>query len=128
MSDPTEDVRVATENILSDFLREIRDVSMVRQRKEEHAESSDLRRPDEKLPDITMSHSERALFIPESDYAEHDGEHGSKDELKLEDFRGTGGRYSCVTFIDANCSCSRGSRPGCADRLRSHHRDSHTTT
>ncbi|OAX34794.1 ARM repeat-containing protein [Rhizopogon vinicolor AM-OR11-026] len=90
LSDPTEDVRVATENILSDFLREVKDVSMVRQRKEEHAESSDLRRSDEKLPDITMSHSERALFIPESDYADHDGEYSLKDEHKSEDYRGTG--------------------------------------
>jgi len=91
LSDPTEDVRVATENILADFLREIKDVSMVRQRKEEHAESSDLRRSDEKLPDITMSHSERALFIPESDFGhDHDGEHSLKDEHKSEDYRGTG--------------------------------------
>ncbi|KAG1901673.1 vacuolar protein 14 C-terminal Fig4p binding-domain-containing protein [Suillus fuscotomentosus] len=91
LSDPTEDVRVATENILADFLREIRDVSMVRQRKEEHDESSDLRRPDEKLPDITMSHSERALFIPESDFGhDHDGEFSLKDEHKSEDYRGTG--------------------------------------
>lgn len=91
LSDPTEDVRVATENILADFLREIRDVSMVRQRKEEHAESSDLRRSDEKLPDITMSHSERALFIPESDFGhDHDGEYSLKDEHKSEDYRGTG--------------------------------------
>ncbi|KAG0702425.1 vacuolar protein 14 C-terminal Fig4p binding-domain-containing protein [Suillus ampliporus] len=89
LSDPTEDVRVATENILADFLREIRDVSVVRQRKEEHAESSDLRRSDEKLPDITMSHSERALFIPESDF-DHDGEYSLKDEHKSEDYRGTG--------------------------------------
>ncbi|KAG1717597.1 vacuolar protein 14 C-terminal Fig4p binding-domain-containing protein, partial [Suillus paluster] len=91
LSDPTEDVRVATENILADFLREIRDVSMVRQRKEEHAESFDLRRSDEKLPDITMSHSERALFIPESDFAHDcDGEYSLKDEHKSEDYRGTG--------------------------------------
>ncbi|KAG2069275.1 ARM repeat-containing protein [Suillus decipiens] len=91
LSDPTEDVRVATENILADFLREIRDVSMVRQNKEEHAESSELRRPDEKLPDITMSHSERALFIPESDFGhDHDGEYSLKDDHKSEDYRGTG--------------------------------------
>ncbi|KAG2033639.1 vacuolar protein 14 C-terminal Fig4p binding-domain-containing protein, partial [Suillus americanus] len=91
LSDPTEDVRVATENILADFLREIKDVSMVRQRKEEHAESSDLRRSDEKLPDITMSHSERALFIPESDFGhDHDGEYSLKDEHRSEDYRGTG--------------------------------------
>jgi hypothetical protein len=128
LSDPTEDVRVATENILADFLREIRDVSMVRQRKEDHAESSDLRRSDEKLPDITMSHSERALFIPESDYVDHDGEYSLKDEHRSEDYRGTGGRHSQSGFIETNSSCSLGSWTGCADRLCSYHRDSYTTT
>ncbi|KAF9236244.1 vacuolar protein 14 C-terminal Fig4p binding-domain-containing protein [Melanogaster broomeanus] len=82
LSDPTEDVRVATENILADFLREIRDISLLRQRREEIAESSEQHRSDEKLPDITLSHYERALFIPESDvtreydveYSEHKSE------------------------------------------------------
>jgi vacuole morphology and inheritance protein 14 len=37
LSDPTEDVRVATENILADFLREIRHVTSVRKRAEEQA-------------------------------------------------------------------------------------------
>ncbi|KAG9317824.1 vacuolar protein 14 C-terminal Fig4p binding-domain-containing protein [Chiua virens] len=49
LSDPTEDVRVATENILADFLREIRDISALRHRQEEIAESSEQRRADEKL-------------------------------------------------------------------------------
>ncbi|KIJ13274.1 hypothetical protein PAXINDRAFT_177021 [Paxillus involutus ATCC 200175] len=75
LSDPTEDVRVATENILADFLREIRDISVLRQRREDVAESSEQRRSDEKLPDITLSHSERALFIPENDViCDYDGE------------------------------------------------------
>ncbi|KAH7916223.1 vacuolar protein 14 C-terminal Fig4p binding-domain-containing protein [Hygrophoropsis aurantiaca] len=94
LSDPIEDVRVATENILADFLREIRDVSVVRQRQEDHADgASEHRRAEEKLPDITMSHSERALFIPEESEGalEIDGEYGIKDEPKSEkDFRGTG--------------------------------------
>lgn len=130
LSDPTEDVRVATENILADFLREIRDVSMVRQRKEEHDESSDLRRPDEKLPDITMSHSERALFIPESDFGhDHDGEFSLKDEHKSEDYRGTGGRCCLNAFVEsAHYSRSLGSGAGCADRLCGYNRNSHTTT
>ncbi|KAG1838194.1 vacuolar protein 14 C-terminal Fig4p binding-domain-containing protein [Suillus subalutaceus] len=62
LSDPTEDVR-----------------------------PSDLRRSDEKLPDITMSHSERARFITKSEFGhDHDGEHSFKDEHKSEDYRGTG--------------------------------------
>ena len=34
LSDPTEDVRVATENLLADFLREIRDVTEVQKKHE----------------------------------------------------------------------------------------------
>ncbi|KAG6373813.1 vacuolar protein 14 C-terminal Fig4p binding-domain-containing protein [Boletus reticuloceps] len=75
LSDPTEDVRVATENLLADFLREIRDISTLRHRQEETAELPEQRRADEKLPDISLSHSERALFIRESDIThDHDGE------------------------------------------------------
>ncbi|KIY49481.1 ARM repeat-containing protein, partial [Fistulina hepatica ATCC 64428] len=36
LSDPTEDVRVATESLLGEFLREIRNVSQLRPRTEEH--------------------------------------------------------------------------------------------
>jgi vacuole morphology and inheritance protein 14 len=60
---------VATENLLADFLREIRDVSVVRRRHEEQAKASrvaDLMSVKEKLPDIALS-SERAAFIPEND-------------------------------------------------------------
>jgi vacuole morphology and inheritance protein 14 len=39
LSDPTEDVRVATENILADFLREIRNVTNVRKKLEEKAKA-----------------------------------------------------------------------------------------
>jgi vacuole morphology and inheritance protein 14 len=37
LSDPTPDVRIATENLLGDFLREIRSVSNVRKRRQEAA-------------------------------------------------------------------------------------------
>ncbi|OBZ70045.1 Protein VAC14 [Grifola frondosa] len=78
LSDPTDDVRVATENILADFLREIRDVTIVQRRHEEQLknkrdfagadQSQQARRAEgDKLPDITMAHSERAPFIPEHD-------------------------------------------------------------
>ncbi|KAI0776216.1 ARM repeat-containing protein [Trametes elegans] len=77
LSDPTDDVRVATESLLADFLREIRDVTIVQKRQEEQARAKreaaaaeSSRRMDsdrEKLPDITMDHSERGAFIPEHD-------------------------------------------------------------
>ncbi|KIJ69781.1 hypothetical protein HYDPIDRAFT_22946 [Hydnomerulius pinastri MD-312] len=89
LSDPAGDVRVATENLLADFLREIRDVSVIRQRQEDLAESFEQRRSDEKLPDITMSHTERALFIPESDVThDYDGEYSEHKSEK--DNRSTG--------------------------------------
>jgi hypothetical protein len=37
LSDPTEDVRVATENLLADFLREIHDVTIISRQFEHHA-------------------------------------------------------------------------------------------
>ncbi|KAF9455934.1 vacuolar protein 14 C-terminal Fig4p binding-domain-containing protein [Collybia nuda] len=74
LSDPTEDVRVATETLLADFLREIRDVSLVRRQLEEQAKSKtpveSLRRVDvtnDKLPDLTLEDSEHAVFIGEND-------------------------------------------------------------
>ncbi|KAI0340907.1 ARM repeat-containing protein [Trametopsis cervina] len=76
LSDPTEDVRIATENLLADFLREIRDVTLVQRHHEDQlkakkaAEAEHVSRTDgdkEKLPDITMAASERAAFVPEYD-------------------------------------------------------------
>ncbi|TFY76603.1 hypothetical protein EWM64_g7407, partial [Hericium alpestre] len=48
LSDPTEDVRIATENQLGEFLREIRDVTVVRKQQEEqqkHMESAVSEQP-----------------------------------------------------------------------------------
>ncbi|KAI0375893.1 ARM repeat-containing protein [Pilatotrama ljubarskyi] len=75
LSDPTDDVRVATESLLADFLREIRDVTMVQKRQEEQARArreatiteSSRRADGEKLPEITMDHPERGAFISEHD-------------------------------------------------------------
>ncbi|KAL1686266.1 vacuolar protein 14 C-terminal Fig4p binding-domain-containing protein [Schizophyllum commune] len=82
LSDPTEDVRVTTEILLADFLREIQDVSNVRHRTEEQArrQSTDpaesLRQYDgaENGPDspvenraATPSQQDRGAFLPDSD-------------------------------------------------------------
>jgi vacuole morphology and inheritance protein 14 len=96
---------VATETLLAEFLREIRDVSIMRKRNEEHAkakkdkeQSEPTRRPDaEKLPDINLSHPERAVFLQEDDDAVSDTEEqaGFKDEIKAEvDHRDNGGEGS----------------------------------
>ncbi|KIJ57093.1 hypothetical protein M422DRAFT_218953 [Sphaerobolus stellatus SS14] len=76
LSDPTQDVRVATENLLADFLREIREVTLLQKRYEAESKvrreaelREEARRAEnerEKLPDITMSHTERAMFVPEN--------------------------------------------------------------
>lgn len=77
LSDPTEDVRVATENLLADFLREIRDVTVVSRQLDQYTMRTSVeftRRADatlEKLPDLTLDNAERALFILENDDQSH---------------------------------------------------------
>ena len=82
LSDPTEDVRVATENLLADILREMRDVTTV-SRQLQHLPKSktsveSLRRVEyepEILPDLNMESAERALLILENDEQEiHEGQ------------------------------------------------------
>ncbi|KAG6832176.1 hypothetical protein H0H92_004907 [Tricholoma furcatifolium] len=74
LSDPTEDVRVATETLLADFLREIRDVATVRRQLDEQAAKAQtpnesLRHVDvqEKLPELTLETSEKAVFINDNE-------------------------------------------------------------
>ncbi|KDQ64426.1 hypothetical protein JAAARDRAFT_225710 [Jaapia argillacea MUCL 33604] len=93
LSDPTEDVRVQTENILADFLREIRDVSVVRKRSDDSVKprrgddsAEQGSRHEDQLPDITMSHSERAVFLPENpdSMSPVNEEHALKDDSSSE--------------------------------------------
>lgn len=79
LSDPTEDVRVATENLLSEFLREIRDVTLVSrqitQQQQHKTPAESIRQVTldslkEKLPELNMENAERALYMLEND--EHD--------------------------------------------------------
>ncbi|PPQ71095.1 hypothetical protein CVT24_009846 [Panaeolus cyanescens] len=74
LSDPTEDVRVATEGLLAEFLREIRDVTLVTRELEQAAkrkaplESSHRSEVEgEKLPDINLENAERALYMLENE-------------------------------------------------------------
>ncbi|KAJ7129336.1 vacuolar protein 14 C-terminal Fig4p binding-domain-containing protein [Mycena epipterygia] len=100
LSDPTEDVRVATETLLADFVREIRDISVVRKRAEEQAkskrDSSSIRRSDiggdDRLPDFSVDHSERSAFIADNDDQSNYGDESAlKDDLPAEaDYRDTG--------------------------------------
>ena len=104
LSDPIEDVRVATETLLGEFLREIQDVTVVRKRNEERLKSKkdkDLVEParrsehtQDNLLDVVLTHSERAAFI-----SEYDGvfDRGTESALKEEshseaDGHDTGGK------------------------------------
>jgi vacuole morphology and inheritance protein 14 len=74
LSDPREDVRVPTENLLTDILREIRDVTTVsrqlQQRPKPKTPVELLRSVEwepEDLPDLSLESAERALLILEND-------------------------------------------------------------
>ncbi len=74
LSDPTEDVRIAAENQLAEFLREIREVTIVRKHREEQQRSGDVEseehnrvdaeRVKERSSDIAaLSDTERVSFL-----------------------------------------------------------------
>jgi vacuole morphology and inheritance protein 14 len=100
LSDPTEDVRVATENLMADFLKEIRDISELNNRREARKKRDPVKgaqgrirgmESDEQLPNITVEYTERGgAFIPDHDGASSfaDGEsvhqsQGAHDENDL---------------------------------------------
>ncbi|KAF9814389.1 hypothetical protein IEO21_05123 [Rhodonia placenta] len=77
LSDPTQDVRVATENLLADFLREICEVTAVQQRSEEQlkakreAAAEQSRRADpekERSQDLSAPVTERGAFLPDNEH------------------------------------------------------------
>lgn len=125
LSDPTEDVRVATETLLADFLREIREVTIVNQQTEEQVKAKrdsevadSLRRShtQENLPDLTLDHSERAAFISENgSQTNFDDESALKDDDASDPgYRDTGGRISfhCTVRVLANLERSLDPRTG----------------
>jgi vacuole morphology and inheritance protein 14 len=96
-------VRIATENILADFLREIREVSIVRKRYEEQSKygrESDspetMRRADydrEKLLEVALSPSEGAVFLTdnEADLTPEEESTYRDDHVSDKDYRDSGG-------------------------------------
>lgn len=108
MSDPTEDVRVATDNLLAVFLKEIRDIARVQKHYEEKMKQREAeqkeqqgRRNDEKLPDITMSHTERAAFLPEGEGMYDDVSPREEIPPESDYIRDTGGTEWCLS--NAEC-------------------------
>jgi hypothetical protein len=75
LSDPTEDVRVATEAILADFLREIKDITFVSKRSEEQARQEAGGRQQEHPPYLAPEHEDghQDAYYPD------DGHYESED-------------------------------------------------
>lgn len=101
---------------MADFLREIRDISALRHRQEEIAESSEQRRADEKLPDITLSHSERALFLREGE-AVHDHDAELSEQKSEKDHRTTGSEVSLAFGLSLLMIYSLGTWSRSSNRL-----------
>lgn len=97
-------MRVATEILLADFLRELRDVTIVSQQLGQQGKlktpSESIRRgkaDGEKLPDLTLENAERALYMLEND--EHDrstqsSQFGHRDDASDGDEQDLGGTQS----------------------------------
>lgn len=101
LSDPIEDVRVATETLLAEFLREIHDVSGVRKQTTEsplqqskYSERSESRPSDnasEKILDTPIEDAERAAFIIDQDErSSYDPDNLRDDHISDIDFRDAG--------------------------------------
>ncbi|CAE6531334.1 unnamed protein product [Rhizoctonia solani] len=78
LSDPTEDVRVATENVLADFLLEIQEITIIQKRKEEKARAvrETIAAPNEKAEESKAAQSgtdadneqlSRGAFMPDGE-------------------------------------------------------------
>ena len=139
LSDPTDDVRVATEGLLADFLREIREVTIVQRRHEEQLRAKReatvteaSRRAEaekDKLPDITMDHHERATFIPENDDVFDNDLDTPEDKQEDQELRDSGGKLfellnHCRSLLTRH---SLGTWSGCTDRLCGYRGDSTKT-
>jgi vacuole morphology and inheritance protein 14 len=109
LSDPTEDVRVAAENILADFLREIRQITQVRKRSEEQAKlkrevEGTERDPRPKTEEKeTLDDSAQTAFLSDlnSQLPQHDAQSTLRDDRSSEiDLRDVGGVFSRLDCLD----------------------------
>lgn len=97
LSDPIEDVRIATENLLADFLREIRDVTYVARHLDENGsirkpENGHLRNDSMESRQLTMTEGNDSSAVdtfspPEEDVIGQDMTQASPDQYD----RGNGG-------------------------------------
>jgi vacuole morphology and inheritance protein 14 len=111
LSDPTEDVRIAAENQLAEFLREIREVTVVRKHREEQERLREAKPEEnnwteaegakERSSDIAISDPDRAIFqssnLPLSSETEKQNE-----DLELDtNERNLGGMFPRCALADA---------------------------
>jgi vacuole morphology and inheritance protein 14 len=112
LSDPTEDVRIAAENQLAEFLREIREVTVVRKHREEE-ECLQEAKPEEnnwteaegtKEPssDIVISDPDRSTFNGSNPPLSSETEKQNEDpELNMNE-RNSGGMFPQCPLADAH--------------------------
>jgi vacuole morphology and inheritance protein 14 len=95
LSDPTEDVRVATEILLADFLREIRDVSTVRKKTEEQSKLKHTGQDGDSLhqSDGHADSLDHATFLRENEGSPSENHESKEDYGSDFDLRDTGGIF-----------------------------------
>jgi len=130
LSDPTEDVRIAAENQLAEFLREIREVTIVRKHREEQERFREAK-PEEKIraeveqikerpSDVSVSSdTERVSFLngnlPPAPSSEAEKPNGDIEFDTSE--RDVGGTLHLWVQMDVYF-VRLGPRPRCSNRLR----------
>jgi vacuole morphology and inheritance protein 14 len=82
LSDPTEDVRVATEHLLADFLREVRHVTNVRKKIEERAKAKQAESGDADHEDESEEGQTAAIATESTANSVHDTEVASEIDFR----------------------------------------------
>ena len=119
---------MATEGLLADFLREIKQVTFVQKRHEEQLKakreatiteaSRRIEADKDKLPDITMDQSEHANFIPENDEVFDNDLETPEEKPEDQELRDTGGKHLIGELKYGPCLTaprSLGTWPRCQD-------------
>jgi vacuole morphology and inheritance protein 14 len=112
LSDPTEDVRIAAENQLAEFLREIREVTVVRKHREEEERLREVRPEEdnwteaegtkERSSDMATSDPDRATF-PSSNLPLSSETEKQNEDLELDmNERNLGGMFPCCALVDTH--------------------------
>ena len=125
LSDPTEDVRIAAENQLAEFLREIREVTVVRKHREEEERLREAKPEEnnwteaegtkERLSDIAISDPDRATFHSSILPLSHETEKRNEDIGSDTNERYLGGMFPAMR--SSGCSSCADWVPGQGVRI-----------